>query len=150
MAESPNLDVYSRALAEAKSELEAVVYEIGKLSKRQQQLEALIANLTPLLPQANPSLNFPPVKPTPPVVSEAQQSQPIWKSIVQAINGKAAEFTVRDAIEGLERIGRGVESPNRVQIIRNALVRKDDVFVQIAPGKFAVKGQEKEAPEETP
>jgi hypothetical protein len=139
----PSNSIYSRALAEAKSELLAVGYEIEALSKRKEQLEAVIANLSPLLPQAaSPTLNFP--KQEISVVSPSLPPQPIWKSILQSINGKGDSFTVKDALQGLERIGRPIESTNRFQIVRAVLTKKTENFIQTGPGVFAVKRNEKE------
>jgi hypothetical protein len=141
-------NIYSRALAEARNELLHVQYEIEQLSKRKQHLEALIANLSPLLPQATPTL-FPVAKTSP--VASTLPSQPLWKLILLSINEKSRGFTVRDAIQGLERIGRPVESKNRFQIVRSAMKSKKDEFEQIGPGLYAVreKSNEKEViPEE--
>ncbi len=145
--ETPAISIYSRALAEAKVELLKLTYEIESLSKRKAQIEAVIANLTPLLPQvASPTLNFP--KQDIPVVSTALLEQPIWKSILQSLNGNEDSFSVRDAIDALERIGRPIESPNRFQIVRAVLKKKTDNFEQIKPGVFAIKRKEKEVPSE--
>lgn len=135
-------NIYSRALAEAKNELAGIRYEIETLTRRQAQLEAVISNLSPLLPQVAPTLNFPPAER---VVSTAVPTQPIWKSIVMSINGKGDNFTVKDAIEALARIGRPVESPNRFQIVRNVLKKKTENFEQIDQSTYRLKIKEKEA-----
>jgi len=138
--------VYSRALTEAKNELLDLSSQVEALLKRKAQLEAVIANLAPLIPQANPTLNFP--KQDIPVVATTLPPQPIWKSILLSINGKGDGFTVKDALQGLERIGRPIESPNRFQIVRAVLTKKTENFKQIGPGVFAIKGNEKEVPSE--
>jgi len=142
--DSAQNNIYSRALAEARSELLSLSLEMEWRLKRKAQLEAVIANLEPLLPQTVPTLNFP--KQEIPVVSTALPSQPIWKSILLSINGKGESFTVKDAVQALERIGRPVESQNRFQIVRSVLTKKTENFTQIGPGMFAVKGKEKEVP----
>ena len=143
--DSQSNNIYSRALAEAKNELTSIRFEIESLTKRQAQLEAVIANLTPLLPQAALTLNFPKVDV--PVVSSTLPPQPIWKSILLSINGKASAFTVKDALMGLERIGRPVESPNKFQIVRAVLTKKTMNFEQTGPGVFRVKSSEEDKAE---
>jgi hypothetical protein len=136
---------YSRALAELKNELVILDCEIDRLGKRKAQIEAAIANIMPLLPQANVTLDF-----QESLSESAEQStDPIWKSVLVAINGKGEGFSVKDALEAVERIGRPVESPNRFQIMRNALIRKSDIFDHLGSGLFAVRTKEKEAPEGT-
>jgi hypothetical protein len=148
----PSSNIYARALAEAKQELLTVHHQIDTLAKRMEQLEALIANLSPLLPpEKSPTLNFPEQKL--PVTAAVLPPQPIWKSILQAINGKGESFSVKDALQALERIGRPIESPNKFQIARAVLKKKTENFKQIAPGTFAViKRNEKEvlSEEKTP
>ncbi len=140
-------DIYSRALGQARNELEALRGDFERIAKKKAQLEAFIANTEPLVPARAPTLDFPeqesgaftlPVKETP---------VPIWKSITLAINGKGQSFSVKDAIQALERIGRPVDSPNKFQIVRAVLKKKTDNFEQIAPGLFRMKpkGQEKGA-----
>lgn len=143
------VSIYARALAEAKQELLTVGLQMSSLIKRKEQLEAVIANLSPLLPEpTKPTLNFP--QGDLPPIPAALPPQPIWKSIIQSINGKSDGFTVKDALQALERIGRPIESPNRFQICRAVLKKKTDNFEQTAPGKFVVKKRnEKEvSPEE--
>ena len=127
--------IYTRAFAEAQTELVAIRNDYDRLAKRKAQLEALIANLAPLLPVdekiADKATDDYEIVPKPP--------QPIWKSVLQSINGKHDSFSVKDALEALERIGRGVDSPNKFQIVRAVLIRKTDNFEKIGPGEFRVK-----------
>lgn len=142
---SPNT-IYARALAEAKQEHLSLCLQVEALMRRKEQLEAVIANLSPLLPEPknDPTLNFP--QGEIPGIATPLAPQPIWKSIVQAINGKRDAFTVKDALQALERIGRTIESPNRFQIVRAVLTKKTQNFKQIGPGLFAlVPHSEKEA-----
>jgi hypothetical protein len=134
---SPNT-IYARALAEAKQELLALCLQVEAMMRRKEQLEAVIANLTPLLPEpkSDPTLNFP--EGEIPAIAVPLPPQPIWKSIVQAMNGKNDAFTVKDALQALERIGRPIESPNRFQIARAVLTKKTQNFKQIGPGLFAL------------
>jgi hypothetical protein len=144
-------NIYGRALSEAVSELGIVKGELNKLSKRKAQLEAFIANTEPLVPESLPTLQFP----EPPIAETTiapvrLPAQPIWKSILLSINGKGDSFTVKDALQGLERIGRPIVSPNKFQIVRAVLTKKTDNFEQIGPGLFCMKkaGREKEASSE--
>jgi hypothetical protein len=145
---SPNT-IYARALAEAKQEHLTICLQVEAMLKRKEQLEAVIANLSPLLPEpkSGPTFDFP--EGETPLIAAALPPQPIWKSIVQAINGKGDAFTVKDALQALERIGRPIESPNRFQIARAVLTKKTQNFKQIGPGLFAlVDHNEKEASHE--
>ncbi len=142
---SPNT-IYARALAEAKQENLTLCMQIEAMMRRKEQLEAVIANLSPLLPEpkSDPTLNFPEGEIS--TSSAPLPPQPIWKSIIQSIQGKGDAFTVKDALQALERIGRPIESPNRFQIARAVLTKKTQNFKQIGPGLFALVGHdEKEA-----
>jgi hypothetical protein len=146
---NPNfsLSIYDRAVREAKAELQTVKADFERLAKRKAVLEAFILNAEPLLPEGKnePRLQFPVPSATAPPASD---DPPIWKAITLAINGKASGFTVIDALQALERIGRPVTSTNKFQIVRAVLVRKTDVFRKISAGRYAVIGQEehKEVP----
>lgn len=136
--ETTATSIYTRALTEAQTELVGIRQEYDRLAKRKAQLEALIANLTPLLPASANVLGFPEDAADDYQIGE-KPLQPIWKSILQSINGKHNSFSVKDALEGLERIGRGVDSPNKFQIVRAVLIRKTENFEKIGPGEFRVK-----------
>jgi hypothetical protein len=137
-------NVYERALAKAKSDLAALSVEFDKIAKKKAQLEAFIANAEPLLamPQVPVSIAYKPLAPQEKVIPT-----PIWKSILNSINGKGASFTVHDAVAALDRIGKAPESPNRVQIVRNVLLTKKDNFEQIGPGRFRIKPRDQEEKE---
>lgn len=133
--------IYGRALAEAQAELAAISEQYERLAKRKAQLESFIANTEPLVPVSVNSLRFPEESPAasnlfPPA---PKPPQPIWKSILLSINGKHESFSVRDALEGLERIGRGIDSVNKFQIARAVLTKKTENFEKIGPGLFRVK-----------
>ena len=149
MAEDRN--IYARALAEAKAELQSLRTEFDRISKRKVQLEAFIANTEPLIPVPlpEPELAFPVQEGLPPLAEEKQKI-PLWKAITLSINGKRDGFTVRDALDGLERIGRGVNSPNKFQIVRAVLIRKTELFRRLdTPGMYAVVKSERRAEEGT-
>ena len=127
--------IYGKAIAEAKSELALLSLEYDKLAKRKAQLEAFIANAEPLVPATATTLG----NETEPLFATATTpSAPIWRSIVNSINGKSESFSVRDALDALEQIGRPVDSPNKFQIVRAVLKKKTENFEQIAPGLFRV------------
>jgi hypothetical protein len=149
MAEDRN--IYGRALAEAKAELQSLRVEFDRLSKRKVQLEAFIANAEPLIPAPSegPSLAFPVQEGPVHAFPEQKQKTPLWKAITLSINGKRDGFTVRDALDGLERIGHEVSSPNRFQIVRAVLIRKTELFRKLdTPGMYAVIQPERKAAEE--
>jgi hypothetical protein len=151
MATAPQPDIYVQALTKAKQELAGLNLQFDTLRRRKEQLEAFIANTEPLLPDPVKAAGEQPLRSKPLFDTPKQAPVPIWKSIVVSINGKADSFSVNDAIAALLRIGRPVESPNRVQIVRNVLMKKTENFEQTAPGRFRVKKsiKEKEAiPEE--
>ena len=139
-----NSELYSRALAQARNELETLRQEFEAIAKRKAQLEAFIANTEPLVPIRKATLEFPqnelPVFNIPP----EPEPTPIWKSIVLSINGKGNRFTVKDAVQSLERIGRGIQSPNKHKIVRAVLKKKTMNFEEIETGVFRVKKTEKE------
>ena len=124
-----NPTIYGQAISEAKAELASMSAEFEKLAKRKARLEAFITNGEPL---ATPEGAF-----TPQDIND--KNMPIWKAITLSINGKGTGFTVNDALQALERIGRPVDGKNRFQTVRNVLKRKDDVFVKVGVGKFALK-----------
>ncbi|HEX3663377.1 MAG TPA: hypothetical protein VHU89_18220 [Acidobacteriaceae bacterium] len=131
--------IYSRAVAEAKGELAGIRVEYERLAKRKAQLEAFIANGEPLLPpEKEATLRFP-TAPPPTFEIPSQEETPIWKAVVLSINGKHNRFTVKDGLEGLERIGRPIQSKNKFQILRAVLMRRPDVFEKIGKGLFRVK-----------
>ena len=113
--------------------------EFERIAKRKAQLEAFIANTEPLVPVREVTLEFPAQELPPFVLPTKEVHAPIWKSITLAINGKGESFSVRDALEALERIGRPVGSPNKFQIVRAVLKKKTENFEQTAPGLFRVK-----------
>jgi hypothetical protein len=146
-------DIYSRALAEARNELENLRVDFEKIAKRKAQLEAFIANTEPLVPardERKAALDFADLELPPFNLPTKEPRVPIWKSITLAINGKGESFSVRDALDALERIGRPVVSPNNFQIVRAVLKKKTENFEQIKPGLFRMKkaGREKEASSE--
>jgi hypothetical protein len=141
--------IYEMALANAVAELQSMTVEFERLAKRKLQLEAFIANTQALIgepKQKQLGLTVDAEQ----VHDSAATKDPLWKSISLAINGKGGGFTVKDAQIALDRIGRPVTSPNKNQIVRNALV-KSDFFTQIGPGLFAIKevNELKEVPEGT-
>jgi hypothetical protein len=141
---STQSSIYGRALAEAKTELESLRVDWERIARRKSQLEAFIANTEPLVPVNEPSLEFPKQESPAFLIPTKPISIPIWKSITQSINGKSESFSVKDALEGLARINRPIESPNRAQIVRNVLMKKTQNFEQIAAGLFKVKSGSKE------
>jgi len=149
------VSVYARALTEARNQLRDLRVEIEGMVKLSAQLEAFIANAEPLVPEpdkASPVLEFPTAEnreESSGIKVETPQ-MPLWKLLTLAINGKGLSFSVKDALEALERIGRPITSPNKFQIVRNAILHKENVFRQIGPGLYAVRKVEEEAVVEIP
>ena len=141
----------SRAVADAASELAALRQEYDRLAKRKAQLEAFIANAEPLLPRKENALRSP-ERASGAFHIPTNEPLPIWKAIMLSINGKHTRFTVKDALAGLERIGRPIESANKFQIARAVLMRRPENFQKIGKGLFRVKEEltTKGAPEEAP
>lgn len=143
------MDAYHLAIEQARKELAEAQLKLKSLTLRVSQLEAVVTQLealtAPKTASPDPSqlgivaltsaLNL--VAPT------AQQIdlQPLWKAIINALNGKKADFTVPDALAALERTGRRINSPNRLNIVRNTLIQ-NKAFRRISPGHYCVVGYE--------
>jgi hypothetical protein len=137
MSNSPNPTIYEMALSNAKAELQTLRTQFDTLAKRKEQLEAFIANTEPLVAAASQVRVFT-VKREIFAGGEVEKSMPLWKTIKLAINGNGSAFSVGDAIAALERIGKPVKSPNKIQIVRNALIKRTDTFIKLSPGTYAV------------
>jgi hypothetical protein len=138
---------YNLALADARDELVYAHADEKRISLRISQLEAVIAQLEAIIATSAPA-SAPlfdavkePVEATKPTTSESAQV-PLWKAIVAAMNGSKADFTVPMAYNALRRTGRNIESPNRLNIIRNTLIHKDEVFGRLEHGHYFVRGFE--------
>jgi len=137
-ADANDLQLYSRAIGAARKELAFISAQYEILAKRKAQLEAFIANGEPLIPEGPKPTLFPSTVSESKFSQETTKRMPTWKAIVLSINGKRNDFTVSDAIESMDRIGRPVLSKNKFQIVRAELQRKDDVFKKLGPGHYAV------------
>jgi hypothetical protein len=125
--------IYEQGVQFAKRELASLTVEFEKLAERKQRLEAYIAIAEPLITgKSSKTANGAPSSSLPPGI-------PIWKAIKLSINGKGSEFSVKDALEALERIGRPVTGKNNFQIVRKVLTDKTDEFDKIGIGKYALK-----------
>jgi hypothetical protein len=143
---------YQTALTEAREELVVVNREAKRLTLRASQLEAVVAQLEALIASAEPS----PVPlfdaasvPVPSATPETKESQlPLWKAILAALNENKGDFSVPDAIKALERTGRHIESKHRLNIVRNTMIQRDDIFGRHRTGRYFVRGFEGEVIEE--
>jgi hypothetical protein len=79
--------------------------------------------------------------PTTALTERSSTQPPLWKAIINALNGKKADFTVPEALAALERNGRRMLSPNRLNIIRNTLIQ-NKAFGRLSPGHYYVRGFE--------
>ena len=148
------MDAYGLALDQARKELAAAQPTLKALMLRVSQLESFVAQaeaLTggkPSVPSSSSPTLFeaskPPVANAPVAVpSDKTTTQPpLWKAIINALNGKKGDFTVPDALEALERTGRRIESQNRMNIIRNTIIQRKNEFGRLKTGHYFVRGFE--------
>ena len=61
-------------------------------------------------------------------VSPDDPNPRIWQRVQLWLNGRQMKFTVKDALSGLESAGYSIDSPNKFQIMRQALKKKPTVF----------------------
>lgn len=155
----PFMDAYRLALEAARSELAGTQQRLKSLTLRVSQLESVVAQLEAITGDTGtppvPSLPFQApqqtIATTP--IAPIFDKVPLWKAIINALNGKKGNFTVPEAIAALERTGRHIISQNRVNIVRNTLIQ-NKAFARIEPGRYCVVGyedktSEKEATEAT-
>jgi hypothetical protein len=167
------VNAYQLALEQAKKELADAQSQQRQLSLRISQLEAIVTQLHAFIVKGNanaPSPLFEAVAATTtaqdtgaqpesiaaPVASSAGDLPPLWKAILTALNGDKADFTVPQAVRALERNGRIIHSHNRLNIVRNTLIQREDLFGKhdpalFGPGHYFVRGFEfKRSEDETP
>jgi hypothetical protein len=151
------MDAYQLAIEQARKELSEAQAKLKSLNLRVSQLEAVVAQLealtTPKSPSPNPAQlgmveNAPSLAGLAKIVlPTTADTQPLWKAIINALNGKKSDFTVPDALHALERTGRYISSPNRLNIVRNTLIQ-NKAFRRISAGHYCVIGFENNANEE--
>jgi hypothetical protein len=141
--------VYEMALSNAKGELHTIRKQFDELAQRKEKLENFIAITEALMgPSAQAQLPLP-VPDRAPMAQESDRT-PLWKMIKFAINGDGNAFSVSDAIAALERIGKPVTSPNKMQIVRNAIMKRGDVFRKLSAGTYCVIDQKSEVLKDHP
>ncbi len=141
------IDQAKDELTDARERLKALTLRVSQLESVVTQLEALTAAASPARgpmlfdaqvnnPKTGPFSGYFPVGTTivtgriidtdwplkAPANTPVEPPPPLWKAIVNALNGKKSDFTVPEAIAALERTGRHVASPNRLNIVRNTLI----------------------------
>jgi hypothetical protein len=179
------MDAYQLAINQAKEELAEAQQKLKMLTLRVSQLESVVTQLEALTAAGSrerergplfaldgeilksnlPRLSFQPHDGgaaqwsstlTTAVPLPAEPQPPLWKAIINALNGQKSDFTVPQALAALERTGRHIKSPNKLNIIRNTLIHSK-AFGRLGSGHYHVVGyepkpfeeQEKEAsPEE--
>jgi len=139
------IDQARTELAEAQQKLKALTLRVSQLESVVTQLEALtVTSSIPKLPTQfelpKPSVPAAPASVTVPANTPEVQP-PLWKAIINALNGKKSDFTVPDALAALERTGRRIASPNRLNIIRNSLIQ-NKAFGRLGTGHYYVVGYE--------
>jgi hypothetical protein len=161
------MDAYRLAIDQARTELAESQQKLKALTLRVSQLESVVTQLEALTAMGiipAPSSQFELPKPSVPLAPPATASPvkvpevqpPLWKAVINALNGKKGDFTVPDALAALERTGRRIGSPNRLNIIRNTLIQ-NKAFGRLGTGHYYVVGyeetgapiNEKEAPKGT-
>lgn len=150
------MDAYRLALEQGEKELAEAQNQHRRIALRVSQLEALVTQLrafvvkggsvdTPLFDSSTPTVTA--VVPGA-TVNTADNRAPLWKAIITALNGQKGDFTVPNALMALERTGRIIESKNRLNIIRNTLIQRNDLFGKLGTGHYFVHGFEKKNSEE--
>jgi multidrug resistance efflux pump len=150
------MDAYRLALEQGEKELAEAQNLYRKLALRISQLEAIVTQLrafvvkggsadTPLFDTSTPIVT---AAATGANVNDAENRAPLWKAIINALNGQKGDFTVPNALKALERTGRIIESKNRLNIIRNTLIQRNDLFGKLGTGHYFVHGFEKKNSEE--
>ena len=153
------MDAYRLAIEQARKELTEAQQKLKVITLRVSQLESLVTQLEALTlanaEPASPSLfSQDTVAPTvsaaakPVTVLQTEAQPSLWKAIINALNGKKGDFTVPEAIAALERTGRHIASPNRVNIVRNTVIQNQKAFGKLSTGHYFVRGYEKEVPSE--
>jgi hypothetical protein len=154
------MDAFQLALAQGREELLKAQQTLKEMNLRVSQLESVVTQLEALTAGAATSDSSKPNAPTlfetprtiiatGRVVAHAGRvgiQPPLWRAIINALNGKKANFTVPEALAALERNGRRMLSPNRLNIIRNTLIQ-NKAFGRLSPGHYYVKGFETEIQE---
>jgi hypothetical protein len=139
---------YKTALTQAREDLVAVSREAKRITLRLSQLEALVAQLEAIIASSEPSpvplFDSASVSVSASATAAPEPQVPLWKAIVAALNGQKSDFTVPDALKALERNGRIIESKNRLNILRNTLIQRSDIFGRLTTGHYCVRGFEGE------
>lgn len=143
------LEQGEKALADAQNQQKKLALEISQLEAIVTQLRAYLGRggngSTPLFNAKEPIV----AAVTPPTpTNQTENRPPLWKAIVNALNGKKGDFSVPEALHALERTGRIIESQNRLNIIRNTLIQREDIFGRLGTGHYFVRGFEAK-PDET-
>ena len=158
------MDAFRLALEQGTKELETAKSQQRVLAFRISQLEAIVAQLSAFIAKnptdipAIPSMfgssaklfdsaeqavaAISPIQASIPQTVEAPEKVPLWKAIINALNGNKGDFSVPQAVKALERIGRIIESKNRLNIVRNTLIQRDDIFGRFGNGHYFVRGFE--------
>lgn len=151
------MDAYELALQQARKELADGRDAQRRIAFRVSQLEAIVTQLQALIAKGNanspsPLFDSTDVTDAPAMpVGQAEEAAnwPLWKAIINALNGLKGDFTVPQALKALERNGRTIESRNRLNIIRNTLIQREDIFGRLGTGHYFVRGFEQKKEEDT-
>jgi hypothetical protein len=146
------MDAYGLALDQARKELDEAQPKLKALMLRVSQLESFVAQAEALTggnkSPTSASL-FEEAMPTVPALliaasaDQATAPPPLWKAIINALDGKKGDFTVPEALGALARTGRLIESQNRMNIIRNTIIQRKREFGRLKTGHYFVRGFER-------
>jgi len=145
------MDAYELALEQARKELTEAQTAQRHIALRVAQLEAVVTQLQALIAKGSAGTSAPLFDSSAsagesPAPASPQRTEiaewPLWKAIINALNGQKGDFTVPQALKALERNGRTVPSRNRLNIIRNTLIQRNDLFGRSATGHYFVRGFE--------
>jgi len=145
------MNAYQLALEQGRRELSTAQKELKTLQLRVSQLESIVTQLEAFtsVNSTEDSSQFSLLDVSPITTSNMSSDQPpLWKAIINALNGNKGDFTVPQAVAALERTGRVIASTNRNNIVRNTIIHNKN-FGRLGTGHYYVIGYENSRSEES-
>jgi hypothetical protein len=144
---------YQAAIEEAIRERSALNDQMQSLKRRVESLDLYVEMTQKIMNREGDKPEEPLLPPIsiqpssqPPAWRVPLAQMPLWQAIRSVIPPDAPPFTVAQAIHALAKNGFTIQSDNRVQIIRNAIIKKPTAFEKVGKGMFKiiqeVNGQE--------
>lgn len=147
------MDAFELALEHGLKELDDARRRQRLINLRVEQLEAIVAQLRAFTTSDIGNVAAPPslfdssqqlrAATFPDQSEKCDSSVPLWKAILNALNGSKSDFTVPEALRALERTGRTIASKNRLNIVRNTILQKEEIFGKLSAGHYYVRGFER-------